>query len=106
MLCSLNYHHEGDSKTWYGISNADAPKFKTITSKNLFPQISGKEPHHVWAINADPCYRWGKACDAANDAADYAAADADADADDVEVYFITPTSSTLDISQVMMMLRA
>ena len=49
MLYSLNYHHEGDSKTWYGISNADAPKFETITSKNLFPEISGKEPHHVWA---------------------------------------------------------
>jgi hypothetical protein len=49
MLYSLNYHHEGDSKTWYGIAVADAPKFETVTSKSLFPEIAGKHPHHVWA---------------------------------------------------------
>ena len=49
MLYSLNYHHEGDSKTWYGISAADAPKYEVVMSKTLFPEIVGKQPHHVWA---------------------------------------------------------
>ncbi len=49
MLYSLNYHHEGDSKTWYGIAVDDAPKFETFACKSLFPEIAGKQPHHVWA---------------------------------------------------------
>ena len=49
MLYSLNYHHEGDSKTWYGISAADAPNYEVVMSKTLFPEIVGKQPHHVWA---------------------------------------------------------
>jgi hypothetical protein len=49
MLYSLNYHHEGDSKTWYGISAADAPSYEVVVGKTLFPEIVGKQPHHVWA---------------------------------------------------------
>jgi hypothetical protein len=49
MLYSINYHHEGDSKTWYGIAIADAPKYETVMCETLFPEIAGKYPHHVWA---------------------------------------------------------
>ena len=49
MLYSINYHHEGDSKTWYGIAIADAPKYETVMCETLFPETAGKYPHHVWA---------------------------------------------------------
>jgi hypothetical protein len=49
MLYSLNYLHEGDSKTWYGVAVADAPHFESVISKKLFPEIVVKQPHHVWA---------------------------------------------------------
>jgi hypothetical protein len=49
MLYSLNYHHEGDSKTWYGIASADAPTYETVVCETLFPETTGKSPHDVWA---------------------------------------------------------
>lgn len=49
MLYSLNYHHEGDGKTWYGIAASDSPTYETVVGKRLFPEIVGKQPHHVWA---------------------------------------------------------
>jgi JmjC domain, hydroxylase len=49
MLYSINYHHEGDPKTWYGIASADGPTYESVMGKTLFPETAGSHPHDVWA---------------------------------------------------------
>lgn len=36
FLCSINYHHCGASKTWYGIPGHAAPAFERVVGKHVY----------------------------------------------------------------------
>jgi len=53
-LYSINYHHWGKPKVWYGLRGSEAPKFDYIV-KSLFPELFERNPdlllHLVTMIN-------------------------------------------------------